>query len=91
MNATTANPTVRVAAACTQALAEFGVGVVLLQGPLKKEKRIFEKARACNFDGIHDYGRLYVAMDWALVRQHIAVTNLLGTKLDLRVDSLDET
>ena len=52
------NPVDVVAAACAQAVGEFGAGVKLLQGPPKKEQRVMEKARVCTYDGIRDYGRL---------------------------------
>ena len=52
------NPVCAVAAACEQAVAEFGLAVKVKKGPPKKEERIMEKAAMMGYDTIRDYGRL---------------------------------
>ena len=57
------NPLDTVATACAAVAAEFGPAVRLVRGPPKKEQRVMEKARACSYDGVRDYGRLSLITD----------------------------
>lgn len=52
------NPLSIVTAACKQAVAKFGTAVEVVEGPLKQEQRIMEKAQTCSYDEIRDYARL---------------------------------
>ena len=50
------------AAACTRAIAtleaQVQAGMKVMVGPPKKEARVMQKARACDYDSIRDYARL---------------------------------